>query len=286
MADPLQAPALQTPSCVISQFPTTYSSEQAWFYVAATLSVVFPGTLLLLRLYTKIRIVRSVDLIDCATLPVRIFTEREYPLTDECRYYRIIVCELSSGKTKSERVHLSFLTHIQNSQLFLIVLIVVARLGFVQGAGVHQWNLPKHNFNTLQYVCHTSRILESLDLGLITSPVALHRSDPLQPHPFPDQDGYSLAIRPLIRTSKTGGSFHVVQRQDCYCCCWNILLYQCFPHYLRLFSTRSDLERSHHRSQMCRQRNAYPYHLLIQHHIRHHHLDASSKGRLEITDSH
>lgn len=67
MADPLQVPALQTPAGVISQFPTTYSSEQAWFYVAATLSAVVPGILLLLRLYTKIRIVRNVDLIDCST---------------------------------------------------------------------------------------------------------------------------------------------------------------------------------------------------------------------------
>ena len=99
MADPLQLPALQTPSGVISQFPTTYSSEQVWFYVAATLSAVVPGTLLLLRLYTKIRIVRHVDLIDCSTPPLRILTEREYPLTNVCRSCRDIVCELASGKT-------------------------------------------------------------------------------------------------------------------------------------------------------------------------------------------
>ena len=106
--------------------------------------------------------------------------------------------------------HTSFLTHLQKSQLLLIVLIVVARLGFAQGAGVHQWNLPMHNFITLKYVSHTSQSLTSLDLGLITSSVALHRSDPLQPHAFPGQDGYSLAIPPPIRTSKIGGSFHVV----------------------------------------------------------------------------
>ena len=75
MADPLQAPALQAPSGVISQFPTTYSSEQVWFYVASTLSGVVPGALLLLRLYTKVRIVRNVDLIDCATFPFLILTK-------------------------------------------------------------------------------------------------------------------------------------------------------------------------------------------------------------------
>ena len=67
MADPLHEPALQPPSGANSQFPTTHSDEQAWFYVAATLSAVVPGTLLFLRLYTKLRIVRKVDLTDCST---------------------------------------------------------------------------------------------------------------------------------------------------------------------------------------------------------------------------
>ena len=118
MVDPLQIPALKTPPGVTSQFPTTYSSEQAWFYVAATLSAVVPGTLLLLRLYTKIRIVRNVDLIDCSTPPFRILTEREYSLTDVCRSCHIIICELASGKPKSETVHRSFLTHFQKNTAF------------------------------------------------------------------------------------------------------------------------------------------------------------------------
>ena len=210
MADPLQEPALQTPSGVISQFPTTYSSEQAWFYVAATLSAVVPGTLLLLRLYTKIRIVRNVDLIDCSTPPFRVLAEREFSLTDLCRSCHVIICELASGKPKSQRIHTSFLTHVQKSQLFLIVLIIVARLGFAQGAGVHQWNLPMHNLNALQYVPHPSHFLKSLNRGLITSPVALHRSNSLQPYTFPGQDDYSLAIPSLICTSKIGRSFYVV----------------------------------------------------------------------------
>ena len=67
MADRLLQPAMKTPSGVVSQFPTTHSSEQAWFYIVATLSAVVPGTMLLLRLYTKWRIVRKLDLIDCST---------------------------------------------------------------------------------------------------------------------------------------------------------------------------------------------------------------------------
>lgn len=66
MADPLQEPALGTPPGIISQFPTTRSNEQAWYYVCATLSAVVVGTLLLLRLYTKLRVVRKVDLTDCS----------------------------------------------------------------------------------------------------------------------------------------------------------------------------------------------------------------------------
>lgn len=69
MADPLQEPASMTPSGVISQFPTTHSKEQAWFYVTASLTAVVPGTLLLLRLYTKLRIVRKVDWTDCSISP-------------------------------------------------------------------------------------------------------------------------------------------------------------------------------------------------------------------------
>ena len=67
MAELLFEPAMKTPSGVVSQFPTTHSSDQAWFYIAATLLAVVSGTLLLLRLYTKWRIVRKLDLVDCST---------------------------------------------------------------------------------------------------------------------------------------------------------------------------------------------------------------------------
>ena len=68
MVEPLQEPALRTPSGVVSQFPTTHSDEQVWYYVATTLSAVVPGILVLLRLYTKSCIVRHVDLVDCLIL--------------------------------------------------------------------------------------------------------------------------------------------------------------------------------------------------------------------------
>lgn len=65
MADPLQQPALAMPPGVISEFPTRRSSDQAWYHVFVVLATVIPGTLLLIRLYTKLRIVRKVDVTDC-----------------------------------------------------------------------------------------------------------------------------------------------------------------------------------------------------------------------------
>ena len=72
MATSLQEPALDTPPGVLSQFPTTHSHDQVWFYVCATLSAVVPGTLLMLRLYTKLRVVRKVELTDCAVSPPKV----------------------------------------------------------------------------------------------------------------------------------------------------------------------------------------------------------------------
>ena len=65
MADPLNQPALSTPPGIVSHFPTTHSRVQVWYYVCAALCAVTTGTFLLLRLYTKVRIVRKVDVTDC-----------------------------------------------------------------------------------------------------------------------------------------------------------------------------------------------------------------------------
>ena len=72
MPDPLQLPALDTPPGVVSFFPTTHSDDQAWYYVCATLCAVVPGSLVLLRLYTKLRIVRKVDVTDGSIAPSRL----------------------------------------------------------------------------------------------------------------------------------------------------------------------------------------------------------------------
>ena len=72
MVNPLQEPALATPPGVVSQFPTTHSNEQAWYYVGAVLAAFVPGSLLLLRLYTKVYVVRKVDVTDCM-IPTSIY---------------------------------------------------------------------------------------------------------------------------------------------------------------------------------------------------------------------
>ena len=69
MADPLQEPALALPPGVVSQFPTTHSNDQAWYYVGVVFAAFVPGSLLLLRLYTKAYIIRKVDLTDCMIPP-------------------------------------------------------------------------------------------------------------------------------------------------------------------------------------------------------------------------
>ena len=100
MADPLQEPALPTPSGIVSQFPTTYSNEQLWFYVAAPLCAVVPGILLLLRLYTKMCIVRNVDLIDCSLPQFRVIVSARFLLTVVYRSCLVILCKLASGTHK------------------------------------------------------------------------------------------------------------------------------------------------------------------------------------------
>ena len=66
IAELLQGPALQPPPGATVRFPTTHSDEQKWFYVCVVLSSVVPGVLLLLRMYTKLRVVRKVDFTDCS----------------------------------------------------------------------------------------------------------------------------------------------------------------------------------------------------------------------------
>ena len=60
----LDEPALSPPPGVEPHF-SKQSPEQAWYYVVAVLGTVVTGSLYILRMYTKIRIVRKVDITDC-----------------------------------------------------------------------------------------------------------------------------------------------------------------------------------------------------------------------------
>lgn len=44
------------------------SEEQIWFFVCVSFCTVISGTFLLLRIYTKLYVVRQADLTDCSSL--------------------------------------------------------------------------------------------------------------------------------------------------------------------------------------------------------------------------
>jgi len=59
----LAEPALDTPPGV-QRHMSTNSSEQKWFILGAVLCIVVPGFVLLLRIYTKIFIMRKSEIAD------------------------------------------------------------------------------------------------------------------------------------------------------------------------------------------------------------------------------
>lgn len=62
----LSEPALHHPPGVISNLSwKEHAHEQKWFYIVVTLCHCIPGIFLLLRLYTKIVVVRKLEFVDC-----------------------------------------------------------------------------------------------------------------------------------------------------------------------------------------------------------------------------
>lgn len=66
--NPLEEPAMQSPPGVEAHL-TNSSDEQKYFYFCITFATVVPGILLLIRLYTKARLVRKMELSDCLITP-------------------------------------------------------------------------------------------------------------------------------------------------------------------------------------------------------------------------
>lgn len=60
----LDGPALPPAEGVTPQL-NNHSGEQVLYFVVASLCTIIPGALLLLRLYTRLRVFRKVDLTDC-----------------------------------------------------------------------------------------------------------------------------------------------------------------------------------------------------------------------------
>jgi hypothetical protein len=67
MAQLLDEAALDPPHGVTPHF-TTESNDQKWFYVAAVFCTVVPGVLFIMRLYTRLRIIRKMDATDYVSI--------------------------------------------------------------------------------------------------------------------------------------------------------------------------------------------------------------------------
>lgn len=73
MAEQLEMAAMDPPPGVEPHFVTSDPTAIKWYYFAAVMCVVVPGLLLLLRLYTRLRIIRKVDSTDCKSfLPIHL----------------------------------------------------------------------------------------------------------------------------------------------------------------------------------------------------------------------
>jgi hypothetical protein len=63
--DLLYGPAMKAPPGVFPLPLGRTSPDQKWYFICVPLFTIIPGFFLMLRLYTKVNIVRKVDLTDC-----------------------------------------------------------------------------------------------------------------------------------------------------------------------------------------------------------------------------
>lgn len=138
----LDGPALLPPPGVTSHL-TNSSSQQNWYYVFISLCTVIPGVLLLLRLYTKIRIVRKLDLTDCL---YHLTLSLTHPLIRIYRYHYFRIC------TNADIVLLCEWDSNTDLKLFMIGLIVIGREIIDEGGAVHQWNVQLKHLIKMQFV--------------------------------------------------------------------------------------------------------------------------------------
>ena len=59
-----QLPAMQAPPGVKPHLTTT-SPDQKWYFICVPLFSIIPGMFIILRLYTKLKIVKKLDCADC-----------------------------------------------------------------------------------------------------------------------------------------------------------------------------------------------------------------------------
>jgi len=59
-----QLPAMRAPPGVAVHL-TTSSPEQKWYFICVPLFSIIPGIFIILRVYTKLKIVKKLDCADC-----------------------------------------------------------------------------------------------------------------------------------------------------------------------------------------------------------------------------
>ncbi|KAL8684505.1 MAG: hypothetical protein Q9224_006309, partial [Gallowayella concinna] len=104
-ANPREAPALQPPPGV-EAYITNHSDEQRFFYVCITLATVVPGVLLLIRLYTKARLMKKIDLPDSPQKQVNpvMFVMARVMIAVILVYYIISTCITTFACNPRERI--------------------------------------------------------------------------------------------------------------------------------------------------------------------------------------
>ncbi|KAF2645858.1 hypothetical protein P280DRAFT_476322 [Massarina eburnea CBS 473.64] len=128
MGELLEGAALDPPPGVESHFVTYDPNAMKWYYFAAVMCIVVPGLLLILRLYTKLRIIRKTDLTDYAS-------------------------------------SIAF--------FMFIALVVLGKKFFDHGAGVHQWNLRRKDYDLVLYYMNINQILYGPTMTLVKVAILL-----------------------------------------------------------------------------------------------------------------
>ncbi|KAI4122827.1 MAG: hypothetical protein LQ341_007264 [Variospora aurantia] len=113
-ANPREEPAMQPPPGEEAHV-TNRSDEQRFFYLCITVATVVPGVLLLIRLYTKAKLMKKVELSDSPTKQVNpvMFVTARVMIVVILVYYTISTCITTFACNPRERIWNPLITEYQ-----------------------------------------------------------------------------------------------------------------------------------------------------------------------------